>query len=235
MSSTISTQAMVAELARRVPLAYSANVAMEALNSALRWINQQGSFPWMIRKTTAAVTGATGALALPADFDPGKQAVLYGTATDAVPTEIPFKPWAEAVRHQVTSSGAQGVYSCWSYYATYSSGPPPSVALAGMIFPPAYATNGTLQLVYHSVAYQTLTSGASTYFPTPDHFDHLILELAESELMRQYRIAGWDVLWKRVTDQLRALLGAYTTTKMAMAPVPEIINNANTAQALRAS
>ena len=235
MSTTLSTQAMVAELARRVPLAYTATNAIDALNGALRWINQQGSFPWMLRKTTAGVTVGTGALALPADFDPGKLAVLYGTASNAVPTEIPFKPWNEAVRQQVTGYLTQGVYSCWSFYATIAAGPPPVVSLAGQVFPITSSATENLQLVYHAISYPPLTSGATTYFPTPDHFDYLIVELAESELMRQQRIAGWDVLWKRVTDQLRALLGAYTTSKIAMAPVTEVVSNANTAQALRAS
>ncbi len=239
MSKTLSTQAMVAELARRVPLGYSATVAIDALNGAMRWMNQQGSFPWMLRKATAGVTAATGALVLPEDFDPGKAAVLYGTPSNAVPTEIPFKPWSEAVRHQVSGSLTEGVYSCWSFYATYTAGATPSttasVAMAGQVFPASAAKTENLQLIYHAISYPTLAAGANTFFPTPDHFDYLIVELAESELMRQSRIAGWDILWKRVTDQLRALLGAYTTTKMAMAPVPELVNNANSAQALRAS
>lgn len=234
MSTTISTQTMVAELARRVPLGYTATVAMDALNGAFRWMNQQGSFPWMQRRTTAAVAAGTGALTLPSDFDPGKQAVLYGSTTSAVPTEVPFMPWTEAVRQQVHQTASAGLYSCWTFYAT-QTGSPPVVAMQGQVFPIAAAQSESLQLVYHTVAYPALSSGPTTYFPTPDHFDHLIIELAESELMRQYRLAGWDVVWKRVTDQLRAMLGAYTTTKQAMMPVSELVNNANTAQALRQS
>lgn len=235
MSNTISTQTMLAELARRVPEGYTANVAIDALNGAFRWINQQGSFPWMLRRATAAVTAGTGGLALPSDFDTGKQAVLYGSASQAVPTEIPYMPWAQAVKQQVHQSAGLGLYSCWSYYATLTAGPPATVALNGQLYPTAAAQTENLFLVYHAVTFPALSSGASTYFPTPDHFDHFIVELAESELMRQYRIAGWDVLWKRVTDQLRSMLGAYTTTKTAMMPVPELINNAQTAQAVRAS
>lgn len=232
MSTTISTATMVAELARRVPLAYTANVAIDSLNGALRWINQQGSFPWMVRKATAAVTAVSGALALPADFDPGKQAVLYGLATSNVPTEIPYMPWAEAVRQQVHQTGSAGVYSCWTYYATINTA---TVTLQGQMFPISAAQAENLQLVYHSSTFPALSSGAAVYFPTPDHFDYLLLELAESELMRQYRLAGWDILWKRATDQLRVLLRAYTTTNTMMMPVTEVVNNANTAQAVRAS
>lgn len=239
MSTSISTQTMIAELARRVPIGYTATVAIDALNGAFRWINQQGSFPWMLRKADCTVTAVTGLFALPSGFDPGKQAVLFGSASAVVPTEIPYMPWAQAVRQQLHQTAGPGVYSCWTYYAVYTAGGSPSttatVALQGQLFPISAAQAGTLPLVYHDVTYPALSSGASTYFPTPDHFDHLIVELAESELMRQYRIAGWDIVWKRVTDQLRALLGAYTTTKAAMMPVGELVNNAQTAQAVRAS
>lgn len=233
MSTTVSTQAMVAELARRVPQAYTATTAIASLNGAFRWINQQGSFPWLLRKVTAAVAVTTGALTLPADFDPGKAAVLYGLQTDSVPTEIPYRPWAEATREQVYAAETAQVYSCWSFYATVT-GTPPVVSIAGQVFPLGAAANHNLQLAYHVIRYPTLTSGPTTYFPTPDHFDDLIVELAEAEMMRQYRVAGWDVLYKRATDQLRALLSAYTTTKTVMMPVSEIVNNVNTAQALRA-
>jgi len=243
MSSTLSTAAMVAELARRVPIGFTATTAMDALNGAFRWINQQGSFPWLIRKTTAGITASTGVFTMPADFDPGKSAVLYGAESNMVPTEIPFKPWNEAVKHQVHQvAGSQtGMLSCWSYYASsqaaslQSGGFSYTLTITGQVFPATAAKAESLPFVYHVSKFPSLTSDASSYFPTPDHFDYLIVELAESELMRQYRIAGWEVLWKRVTDQLRAMLAGYTTTKVAMIPSNEVGLNAQTVQALRAS
>lgn len=231
MSTTLTMTMMQAELSRRVPAAYTAGVAADALNGALRWINQQGSFPWLLRRATIVTSNSTEMFALPGDFDPGKAAVVYGGITSPVPTEIPYKPWGDAVKNQVhqTAVTNSGVVSCWSYYATLVD---TTVTLYGALFPSGSVKTGTLTLVYHAVTFPVITTG---YFPTPDHFDYLIVELAESELMRQYRIAGWDILYKRTTDQLRAMLGAYTTTKTAMAPSAEVNNIAQTAQALRAS
>lgn len=234
MSTTLSTSAMVAELSRRVPLGFTATLAMDALNGAMRWINQQGSFPWLIRKADAGVTLTTGALALPADYDPGKKAVLYGTEAGAVPTEIPFMPWDVAVKQQShqSATAASGLLSCWSYYAEIAVS---TVTIKGQVFPASAAKTENLSFVYHTSKFPALTSGASTYFPTPDHFDYLIVELAESELMRQSRLVGWDILYKRVTDQLRAMLDAYRTTSPAMAPTSEVVNIAQVKQAQRAS
>lgn len=231
MSTTLTITQMEAELSRRVPIGYTAPVAQDALNGALRWINQQGSFPWLMRRATVVTSLGAEQFTLPLDFDPGKMAVLYGGETSPTPTEIPFKTWADAVKNQVhqTAAAGSGVVSCWSFYAALGG---TTVSLYGALFPSSAVKTGTYTLVYHSTTFPAISTG---YFPTPDHFDYLIVELAEAEIMRQYRLAGWDILYKRVTDQLRAMLGAYTTTKIAMAPVPEIANAAQTAQALRVS
>jgi hypothetical protein len=234
MSTSITTASMVAELSRRVPIGFTATTAVDALNGAFRWINQQGSFPWMLRKALITPAITTGLFTLPADFDPGRPATLYGSKDDPVPTEIPYKPWPDAVKHQVhqVSGTATQLLSCWSFYATLGGSPLITVTLQGQVFPPEAAKATSLQFVYHSLSFYALTSGAY-YFPTPDHFDYFIVELAEAELMRQYRIAGWEVLYKRTTDSLRALLQAYTTTKEAMTPSPELVNNAQNRQAQR--
>lgn len=231
MSTTLTITQMEAELSRRVPIGYTAPVGQDALNGALRWINQQGCFPWLMRRATIVTSVGTEQFTLPPDFDPGKMAVLYGGETSPTPTEIPFKTWADAVKNQVhqTAVAGSGIVSCWSFYAGLGG---TSVTLYGALFPASAVKTGTYTLVYHSATFPVISSG---YFPTPDHFDYLIVELAEAEIMRQYRLAGWDVLYKRVTDQLRAMLGAYTTTKIAMAPSPEVNNVAQTAQALRVS
>lgn len=242
MSGTISTSVMVAELSRRVPIGFTANVAIDSLNGVLRWINQQGSFPWMQRKTTVAfVTAGDGAFNLPPDFDPGKEAVLYGLDSDVVPTEIPYMTWSDAVKNQAhfTGGGQNGILSCWSYYATAVTALVPpygtTVTFKGQAFPGSQVKVQTLPFVYHAITFPALASNAQIFFPTPDHFDYLIVELAEAEIMRQYRLAGWEILYKRTTDQLRAMLQAYTSTKVSMAPTPEIINAAQTKQAQRAS
>lgn len=233
MSTTLSTQTMLAMLARRCPLGYTASVAMDELNNAFRWINQQGSFPWMLRKTTVAVAITSGALTLPGDFDPGKPAVLYGAADHAVPFEIPYMSWEQAVKQQIHGTSGAKVYSCWTYFATLVG---TTVTFSGLVFPAAAATaNESLPFVYHAVQFPALTSGAATYFPTPDHFDPFIVELAEAELMRQYRVAGWDVVFKRCTDQLRAMLSAYQTSKIIMTPAPEIIGAVQAVQAKKSA
>lgn len=229
MSTTLSTQTMLAMLARRCPYGYTASVAMDELNNAFRWICQQGSFPWMMRKTTAAVAMTTGALTLPGDFDPGRPAVLYGAAAHASPFEIPHMPWDKAVKQQVHQTSGAKVYSCWTFFATLIG---TTVTFSGLVFPASAATaDESLPFVYHSVQFPALTSGAATFFPTPDHFDSLIVDLAESELMRQYQVAGWDIVYKRATDQLRAMLSAYQTTKVIMTPAVEAMQAAQAVQA----
>ena len=72
-------------------------------------------------------------------------------------------------------------------------------------------------------AYHTDVSGgeyadsASVYFPTPNSFDNLIIELAEAEARRIYGLAGWDIIQKRAESAIVNLLDSYRSTKNVLA------------------
>jgi hypothetical protein len=48
-------------------------------------------------------------------------------------------------------------------------------------------------------------------------FDSFIVELAESEIRRIYNLAGWDIIRKRIEDQVASMIDGYHTTKATMA------------------
>ena len=63
MSSTLSTQDMVAEVQARFPIGLTSTFVINRINWAFRWIEQRGDFTWMLRK--ASVTITTGEFPFP--------------------------------------------------------------------------------------------------------------------------------------------------------------------------
>jgi hypothetical protein len=209
MSSLISTQAMVTELGSRVPIGLDSTFAINRLNSAYRWIETQGSFSWNLLKTTLSLTMNTLAVALPTGtgvvYNPGKLAVIYG-----VGYRLQFLPMEEFAMYR-SSSGASGQpFSVWTHYNVPGTG-------YSALFGPDAAMNTTgatsFDLYYHRQTPAALTSGASTYFPTPDEFDDLILDMAEAECRRLYSLAGWEKIQSKATDSAMRILDQYRTTK----------------------
>lgn len=226
MSTLTSTTNLVAECQRRVPIGLADAHWMRKLNEAYRWISQKGNYVWDVKKGTVAVGVGATTFTIPSDCDPGKPMYLSGNAS--LPTLIPYKPWDETLMNQgneVAYFGTMGVnpvpglYSVWSFYTTFSAGPPTSYAYTGILYPASAAPTGTtgqfnLAFAYHTdVSGVEFTQATNVYFPTPNSFDNLLIELAEAETRRIYGLAGWDIIQKRAESAIVNLLDSYRSTK----------------------
>lgn len=228
MSKLLSTSAMVTECQARVPIGLSSAYWMKRLNEAYRWISQKGNYIWDVKVGTATVAIGGTTFSLPADCDPGKPMWLAGptsggvggtSSTGVFNNLIPYQPWDESLSQQYAEITAPpGLYSCWTF-ATFFVGTPPAYNYLGELFPssakPTAGTGAfTLSLYYHTDVNSTeYTSASNIYFPTPNSFDTLIIELAEAEAKRVYGIAGWDIVQKRAESAIVNLLDSYRSTK----------------------
>jgi hypothetical protein len=242
MSKTLSTNAMVAEVQRRVPIGIPAGTCLDRLNEAYRWICQQGSFVWMLNQGTVTITspalpaGRSGTFTLPTDFDPGRPAyILYGGL------EIPYKPYDVAQKHQTynTTVGANQ-FSLWSFRTSFAAAPV-TYSYIGQVFPEAsYPLNGTtttLTIIYHTTTASplvTTTPPVYSYYPTPDAFDSFIVDMAESELRRTYGLAGFENLIQKAQGSLQMMLDAYRSTKPTMMGVMDQTRQTQESQAAKA-
>jgi hypothetical protein len=214
---------MVAALQRKFPLGVSSNDAMDRLNEAFRKIDQmsQGGFVWQLK--TAVVTlppGAQTQVFLPLDFDPGKKAVLQGSTGTPTNTEVPYKPFKDFVNQQHFQTSGSGNFSCWTFIPSFTLTDPTTYKyLFG--FAPAEAfplsAGATFLLFYHAMNFQPFAISATIFFPTPDQFDTLIIDLAEAELQRIYRYSGWEKLAGQVTSAIQQMIDTYRTDRYDLA------------------
>lgn len=198
---------------------------MDFLNEGFRRIDQmsKGGFIWQLKLGSVVLpAGAQVAVALPADFDAGKKAILYGAAT-VTPTRtvIPFKSPQEFVNQQHFSGQAIGAFSAWTFYPNFTLTAPTSYGYTIKLAPddafPLAGGGVTLPLYYHAVNFQPFTSAANVYYPTPDQFDSLIVDLAEAELGRIYRVSGWDALQGRALQDIGNMIDSYRTDRFDLA------------------
>jgi len=224
MSTTISTAKMVEQIQARVPLGLSSQFCLDRLNEAYRWLIQRGPMVWQLKSANVTISG-TGTFTLPTDCDNGKLMVLSGGA--AWQMEIPYKPWSDMLKYQYDDQtrGVTGMYSCWSFQST-----------TGYLFPVVAAkASEALALIYHAKPGTPLTSGASTYFPTPDAFDTLLIDLAvaRTESPSWYRFSGWDVIQKDAQDQALALIEQHRSSRNSLLGLVEQAKQTHEAQAMK--
>lgn len=221
MSTTLSTQAMVAALQRRLPLGFTTTFAMDVLNEAFRWVNQQGHFVWQLRRANpGVVVASTGYFPLPQDCDPGKPFYLGGKA-GIYNLEIPYLPYEQALKEQHYGTNiTQGMYSAWTLETAFTPAPSITYYYRGLVFPPEARPVGagtdTLPFIYHALPGAQLSIGASIYFPTPDTFDSMLVELAEAKITRFYRLSGWEAVLRDVQSSFVPMLDAYRSTKLSV-------------------
>jgi hypothetical protein len=227
---------MVAQLQTRVPIGLSSTFWMTKLNEAYRWISQKGNFVWDLKEPTELFTLLVNNTIkkLPPDCDPGKPIYLSGPISSAgssntsVSTVIPFKPWDELLDQQYAEVVAPtGLFSCFSIVSRFENNPypPPSKLYdyAVQFYPvsaaPTPSTGDfTFKMVYHAdVGSTEFALGTSIYFPTPNSFDNLLIELAEAEARRIYGLAGWEIIQKRAESAIMNLLDSYRSTKNVLA------------------
>jgi hypothetical protein len=108
--------------------------------------------------------------------------------------------------------------SCWAFNTSFTVGPPPVYTYTGHLFPvDAITQNVEFRFYYHAdVASAELTSSATAFFPTPNIFDSLMIELAEAEARRIYGLAGWEAIQKRAESAIMSLLDSYRSTKNSL-------------------
>lgn len=230
MSTLLSTSAMVTECQSRVPIGLSSAFWMKKLNEAFRWINQKGNFVWEQRNSPVTVNVGQAVFALPSDFNPGKPMALAGpfsgVTSDAgnVTSTVPYLPWDSALDQQLAEVVAPtGMFSCWSYNTNFAVGPPAVFSYQAELFPasakPTSATGAfQFRFVYHAdVGSAEYAAASNIYFPTPNCFDNLLIELAEAEARRIYGLAGFEMIQKRAESAIVTLLDSYRSTKNLLA------------------
>ena len=88
-------------------------------------------------------------------------------------------------------------------------------------------------LVYHGIPNMILTTGAATYYPTPDEFDDLIVLRAESEVRKIYGFQFAMESRKEAEDMAAKLLDRYRSTKEDLAGMVDQVRNTKEIQAKR--
>ena len=228
MSTTLATSAMVTNLQLRYPIGILSAQWMFYLNEAFRKINQmqKGGFIWQLKNTNLVIAqGSQVGTALPTDFDPGKSAFLYGPVMGIL-TPIPYKTLTEFVTEQDFETTAIGMFSSWTFRPNFTFGPPTSYGWNLWLAPdsafPVPIGGITMGFYYHAVSFPSFTSAANVFFPTPDQFDSLILDLAEAEARRQYSAAGWAKLAAQATQSVMELVDTYRTDRYDLAGMTDI-------------
>jgi hypothetical protein len=231
---------MVARLQRKFPIGLGVTDAFSFICEAFRRIDQmsKGGFVWQVGVTTlTAPAGAATDISLPADFDPGKTAWLRGSSVVTSPTLtiIPYKPYSDFYNqeHFVQASLAVGgTFSAWSYKPSIAG----STVTWKMNLRPSeqfpLANPVAFDLTYHKVCNtNAFAVGPAVYFPTPDQFDGLILDLAEAELSRVYGRGGWEKIQQQAMQGIADMVDTYRTERYTLAGVSDMVIQAQERQA----
>jgi len=225
VSSTLSTQAMVNEILTRCPYNISPAYALGKLNEGFRWIDQNGPTVWRLTYATLTVLPGTPIqVALPANFDPSKPNWLSGGPQWR--TTIPYLPWEKFQMLQTTGGSpmaGQGMFSAWTWSANNTAAPATYGYTAW--FNPSSASippgGIAMPLVYHMLTPAPLAAGSAVFYPTPDAYDDVIVDLAEAEIKRIYSIAGWEMAQKRGEVALGRLAAGTRSTKEVVSELME--------------
>ena len=227
MSTTLSTAAMVTLLQSKSALGISNGYALDRLNEAFRKINQmsKGGFVWQLRQTSLVVPpGAQVGILLPTDFDPGKTAILRGnslTSFGATSTMIAYLPWKDFVNHEHYQTSAPNFFSTWTFFPNFLI---PTNYLWSIFIGPTGAfptTGGSLPFVYHALNQAPIASGGNFFFPTPDQFDSLIVDLALAEVRSIYRLTGAEELFQRTMQAVADIIDTYRSDRYDLAGVSD--------------
>jgi hypothetical protein len=223
MSQTLSMTAMVALLQRKTGIGLASSDCVDRLNEAFRKINQmsKGGFIWQFRQAGLAVpVGAQVNINLPSDFDPGKTAILRGnlSPTNTIIPYVPMKDWVNQEHFQTT--GLNQFYA-WTFLPNFTA---PTTYPYTMKLGPASAfpTGGTtLQFFYHSLVLPPVALGAGNYFPTPDQFDSLIVDLAVAEIRNIYRMSGGQEEIASAMQAIAEIIDTYRSDRFDLAGISD--------------
>ena len=234
MSTTLSTQAMVTMLNRKTGLPLPDGI--DFLNEAFRKINQmsKGGFIWQFKTTTLNIPFIYGTVPLPADFDPGKTAILRGDGT-ITPTKtiIPYMPAKDWVNEENFQTTGTGFFSAWTFYPSFTL--PTTYAYVMQLGPAsAFGIPVVLPFFYHALNYQPIVAGPNNYFPTPDQFDNLIVDLAIAEVRNVYRMSGGQEEVEKALGAIAQIIDTYRTDRMDLAGLTDQMAQAQEKQTEKA-
>lgn len=229
---------MVSRLQAKTGLGLSTTACQDFLNEAFRKMNQmqKGGFIWQFRGPTTIVTPTTDIpIALPADFDPGKTAVLRGAASQMPLTLIPYLPMKDFVNQQHFEIAPAGFFSSWTFVPSFQI--PTSYPYFARLAP-ATAFDGlnqyNLSLWYHSLVQPPITYAANAYFPTPDQFDSLIVDLAVAEIRNVYRLSGSEQEMAGAMQAISEIIDTYRTDRYDLAGITDQVAQAQEKNAEKA-
>lgn len=251
MSQTLTTADMVADLQQRIPMGLDSNYCMAQINKAMRWIEQQGAFTWNVAYSDITVRQGTfwvDPADMPDQFDSGKPCTIYGQTFSSVygshGAEIPYVAPDRLALHELyhvrLPRGVFSVFTVVTNLGTVTLGPatdayPDEVPF--LLMAPSSALHTTEDCAYHFVYHQipvvTLAAGP-VYYPTPDPFDDLIVDLAEGEIKRIYQFGGWAEAIKKAQNSTLLLLDKYRSPKLEMAGITEQAKETQESQLKRA-
>lgn len=234
MSTTLSMTAMVALLQRKTGLGLQTQDCVDRLNEAFRSINQRskGGFVWQLKNTALTFLSNTTTTAAPSDFDAGKTALLRGDgAIVPVTTTIPYQPMKDFVNQVHFQTTSPGFFAAWTCYPNFVL--PTSYAWTIALGPASalIAQPITLPFTYHAVNFAPVANGAGNYFPTPDQFDSLIVDLAVAEIQDIYRLSDGTKTRERAYQAINEIIDTYRTDRYDLAGVTDNIAQAQEKQA----
>jgi len=223
MSTLLSTSTMVARLQQRIPMNLDGQFCMDKLNESYMWIEQQGAFVWNVKLATITLVALGTQVLAPTDMDVGKPASIYPRlpipGIVAATTEIPYVPMDEFSLHEIYHTPTmQGVFSVFTIYIP--------TGFYTILFAPqtnAPIINTDYVVFYHMInpALSTPLTIGPNYFPTPDQFDTLLIDLAEAEIKRIYRLGGWAEALQKAQASASVELDKYRSPKRDLAGVQE--------------
>ncbi len=241
--STMSTFIMIGQLQQRVPMNLSRDYCMLKLNEAYQWIEQQGSFAWGVRLVTVSVAAGTYWINLTGnsnfagfegpDFaaltsiDIGKPIDIFQAPLGGFRVTIPFVPPDRLGLYQIfNTTPIPGVFAAWTLLSSDSAGY--QIRFAPSSAATTVAVNFAMQ--YHRIP-DVLIDLPSQFFPTPDQFNTLILDIAEAEIKRNYNIMGWETAQQKAAASTMMLADQYRSSKLHQVGMGEEVKDAQETQA----
>lgn len=250
MSSQYTTAQLVAKIQQRIPMGLDPAYCMDKLNEAAQWIEQQGAFTWNIAYADVTVRAHTFWVApgdMPAKFDAGKPVTVYGqtfsSAYGSFGAPVPYVAPDLIGLHQLylltLPAGVFSVFTVVTNLGTASPAPSPvpwPTEVPFLLFAPSVSlpsVDVSYHCIYHQVPTISLTVGTD-YYPTPNPFDILILDLTEAEIKRNYQLTGWEAAAQKAQNSTLLLLDKYRSPKREMAGITEQAKETQESQLQRA-
>jgi hypothetical protein len=141
-----------------------------------------------------------------------------GVPASPVSTIIPYLPmkdFANEVHYKTTKTG---YFSSWTFMPSFTI--PTNYAYVMRLGPPEAfngATQYSLAFYYHAVNFAPIALGANNYFPTPDQFDSMIVDLAIAEIRNVYRLSNTEQEYQLAMQSIADAVDTYRTDRYDLA------------------